>query len=72
MPIKMYIPKPEEWFIKRIGKRIYRDKYKCCPTCDEIAENGIVVIDQQQAEYMAMCDTDFGAEGRFLNYRDKK
>ena len=69
----MYIPKPEKWFIERIGKRIYRDILKeCCIHCSDVAENGLVVHDLSHARYLAMVDSEFGCEGVFSNYRDEK
>lgn len=69
----MYIPKPKEWFIERIGKRIYRDSHRdCCAHCRYVEENGLTVNSESHAEYLADVDMDFGAEGVFSNYRDEK
>ena len=69
----MYIPKNAEWFIARIGKRIYRDSRRdCCPTCSKIAKEGLIVHDESHARYLADVDMDFGAEGICSNYRDTK
>src|SRR3990167_1574862 len=36
----MYKPKSKEWFVKRIGKRIYRNNLgKCCAICDDVSVN---------------------------------
>jgi len=72
-----YSPKTKQWFVERIGKRIYRDSQcvsgeRCCSTCDEVTKTGLVVADEQHAEYLAMIDMDFGAEGICSNYRDTK
>ena len=68
---KVYIPKPKEWFVKRIGKRIYRDKGSCeCQTCERIEKEGLIVRDKSHADYLTAIDSDFGAEGQFCNYRD--
>lgn len=67
-----YKPKTKRWFIKRIGKRIYRDHHKCCNHCDEAFENGLIVIDRQHADYLASIDHDLANEGIYLNYRDTK
>ena len=66
-----YTPKPKEWFLARISKRIYRDHHKCCPTCDDVAEKGIIVHDEFHARYLAMIDNDFAMEGAYMNYRDE-
>jgi hypothetical protein len=67
----MYIPKSKEWFIDRIGKRIYRDSRRyCCATCLEVEKEGVIVCGETHATYLADVDMDFGAEGVFSNYRD--
>ena len=69
----MYIPKNKEWFVERIGKRIYRDSQRdCCPHCSKIAKEGLIVGNEMHAEYLADVDMDFGAEGIFSNYRDNQ
>lgn len=66
-----YTPQNQSWFLERIGKRIYRDHHECCSYCDDVAENGLVIHDEQHAQYLADTDLEFGAEGRELNYRDE-
>jgi len=60
------------WFNSKIGKKIFRDYYKCCATCDEIFENGLLVKSKEHAEVLYNTQNDFEAEGRVMNYRDKK
>jgi hypothetical protein len=68
-----YEPKPREWFIERIGKRIYRNDDGCgCVRCGDAIENGLVVMDETHADYLSMIDHDFACEGVHLNYRDEK
>ena len=68
-----YVPKSKEWFVERIGKRIYRDAMRhCCAVCDDVAERGLVVHNDMHADYLACTDADFGAEGHYCNYRDIK
>jgi len=62
----------KKWFLNRIGKRIYRNYHKCCPACDEIAKNGLIIHDKQHADYLHLIECDFKADGVILNYRDKK
>ena len=62
----------KKWFLNRIGKRIFRDWYKCCPICDKTAKNGLIIHDKIHAEYLYLYQNDFGAEGTHLNYREKK
>lgn len=73
-----YTPKTKEWFIERIGKRIYRDtqclknEEDCCTTCKDVSKNGLVVADVLHAEYLSSIDADFAVEGIYSNYRDIK
>ena len=62
----------KKWFLNRLKKRIYRNHHKCCPTCDEIAEKGLIVRNKQHADYLHSIECDFEADGVILNYRDKK
>ena len=42
-----------QWFIDRIGKRVFRDKNFCsCEVCKNIFENGLVILDKQHATYL--------------------
>ena len=74
MPTNGYKPKRKEWFMARIGKRIYRDQQGscCCDHCADIVENGLVVHDEAHAYYLAVIDADFASEGIFSKYRDEK
>lgn len=67
-----YKPKSKAWFIKRIGKKVYRDDIECCDQCSKNYENGLIVSDEQHADYLSMIDHDFALEGIYFNYRDKK
>jgi len=65
--------KTKDWFLERIGKRIYRDKSSClCHTCEEVSENGLVVNDEMHATFLFDVQNDFAAEGVYFNYRDTK
>jgi hypothetical protein len=69
-----YKPKSEEWFKKRIGKRIYRDMQgdkHCCATCQQAAEEGLIILDEQHAIYLAEIDSAYANEGIYSNYRDE-
>ena len=57
-----------DFFTTRIGKRIYRDKLSCkCDDCQEVKEDGLVIMDQQHAEYLHMVSNDM-----MIEYRDNK
>jgi len=60
-------PKPLEWFLDRIGKRIYRHDVTCdCTLCKDVTKNGIVVRGKHHAEYLYIVQNDI-----FINYNDK-
>lgn len=62
----------KQWFLDRIGKRIYRDKSTCtCPTCANVEENGLVIADEKDADYLFNVQNDFANDGDYLNYRDE-
>lgn len=68
-----YKPKSKAWFTKRIGKRIFRDETSCpCDHCKKVYENGLMIYDEQHADYLAAIDADYAAEGHYMNYRDNK
>jgi hypothetical protein len=46
----------EQWFIDRIGKRIYRKNNICnCPTCLQVHEVGLIITDKDHAIYLYDC-----------------
>jgi len=46
----------KQWFIDRIGKRIYREKNVCsCPVCAKVHEEGLIITDEQHANYLYDC-----------------
>lgn len=59
-----------KWFKNRIGKRIYRNRHKCCKDCEEVAQNGLEVRDEMHANYLYETQNDFARDGIKLDYRD--
>ena len=57
----------QQWFIDRIGHRIYRDWYQCCPNCDTVAKEGLVIWSEDHAKYLYSCQCEMP-----VNYRDNK
>jgi len=64
--------KTKKWFYNRINKTVYRDNHKCCPQCDDIFENGLIIHDKNHADYLYNIQCEFAFEKVYLNYRDKK
>lgn len=59
-----------EDFKANIGKRLYRDNSLClCPSCEDVFKNGVVVKDEEHAQYLFDIENEFGAEGIHLNFR---
>lgn len=65
----------KQWFIDRIGKRVFRETNGCkCETCKRITNEGLVIFDKQHASYL------FDVEGmsreensnHIITYKDKK
>ena len=57
-----------EWYIDRIGKRVYRTKAKCdCIVCETIGEVGLIITDELHAQYLFDCQNELG-----LFYFDEK
>lgn len=59
-----------EDFKANIGKRIFRNDNRCtCLDCKRILEEGLIVTDENHAEYLYTIQNDLGCEGIELNYR---
>ena len=57
-----------KWFTDRIGQTVYREDVSCkCTTCKNVTETGLVIKNQQHAEYLEMIQIDLN-----LNYQDKE
>ena len=57
-----------QWFIDRIGKRIYRlTDTKCCRHCQRVFKDGLVIDDLMHAKYLYICQGELE-----LVYGDKK
>ena len=62
-----------QWFKDRIGKRVYRASNGCdCPTCENIAKNGLIVADLTHAVYLLDVEaiSAFEGEDEKIVYQD--
>jgi hypothetical protein len=51
-----------DWFIDRIGQRIYRlTNTKCCTRCDNVYANGLIIYDKDHAEWLYCWQSEDGA-----------
>lgn len=65
---KFWRKRNKDWFMQRIGKRIYRNDTGCsCATCKDTTENGLIIIDEFHVYYLLMIQDEIEIE-----YRDIK
>lgn len=58
----------KQWFLARIGKRVFRPKTSCtCSSCKDVYENGLVIQDEMQAVYLYDIEGSLG-----IRYCDSK
>lgn len=62
----------EQWFLDRIGKRVFRNNYCDCAVCKNVYENGLILGDKYHALYCYDHERDFTADGHPLKYFDTK
>ena len=54
--MKKTIEREKQWFIDRIGKRIYRKENFCpCPICVNVQKQGLIVLNENHAIYLYDC-----------------
>lgn len=67
MDLKTAYQKRKQWFIDRIGKRVYRPPVTCkCQSCVDGHINGILISDETHADYLHACECELG-----IRYNDK-
>jgi len=61
----------KQWFLDRIGKRVFREETSCqCETCKRVSKEGVVINDEMHAIYLHDIEGMYNAEGHKLTYRD--
>ena len=44
--------KTKQWFLDRVGKKIFRTKSKCsCPACTHVYNDGLYLLNELHANY---------------------
>jgi len=57
-----------QWFLDRIGKRVFRNKDGCnCPSCLNVAEQGIVIASEEHARYLDMIEATPDMEIKYFD-----
>ena len=63
----------KQWFIDRIGKRVFREETSCgCESCKRIGNEGLIINDEMHAIYLHDIEGMYNAEGHKLKYRDER
>jgi len=57
-----------DWFLDRIGKKIYRNNTYCCEHCYKVYKEGLLLADEMHANYVYDCYS----EDRYLMYFDTR
>jgi hypothetical protein len=56
------------WFLEKIGTRIFRDDDGCdCPVCKTVVRNGLIIHDELHAKYLYDCQNELK-----INYYERK
>lgn len=67
------IPNRKQWFLDRVGKKVYRNDNGCkCPICEDVAYNGIIIGSAMHANYLYDIECGYNADGHPLKYTDHK
>ena len=62
-----------QWFIDRIGKRVFRNATSCkCAICKEAHKVGFIISDEFHAHYLHDTVGSYAADGDVLKYFDTK
>jgi hypothetical protein len=67
-PTNKLVRHDKQWYIDRIGKRVFRTESSCqCEICKQVYEAGLIIIDEMHADYLYMMQNELG-----LYYFDTK
>ena len=62
----------EQWFIDRIGKRVFRNSFGCeCQGCIDVVDNGIMIESEIQADYLCMNECGSEANIRYFDTKEE-
>lgn len=61
-----------QWFIDRIGKRVYRNHHDCCEHCETVYKGGLIIADENHANYLYDIEVEFTADGEPTQYFDTR
>lgn len=63
----------EQWFINRIGKRVFRETNGCpCEVCKNVTDKGLVIADKMHALYLYNIEGVYNIESEpKFTYKDE-
>lgn len=66
----------KQWFLDRVGKRVFRDKSFCdCEVCKRVEDEGLIIHDESHALYLLDIESlsnDPKESNHPIKYRDEK
>jgi hypothetical protein len=63
----------EDWFLERIGKRVFRTQNGCtCESCLRTYHDGIIIMDKEHAHTMFVAESEYQYNGLRMIYFDSK
>ncbi len=64
----MIVKDRQQWFLDRVGKRVFRNEGGCkCPSCLYASANGIVIASEEHARYLDMIEATPDMEIRYFD-----
>lgn len=70
---KHVLSERELWFRSKVGKILFRNHNGChCPICEDTVKNGVLVNDENHADYLYDTEVDYNIDGFPLRYFDTK
>lgn len=70
-PLSVYKER-EDWFMKHIWKRIYRNHICPCKSCSAIDEHWLIVQDKLHASYLCTVESDYSKDWHPVRYVSKE
>lgn len=62
----------QNWFLSRIGKRVYRNRNGCsCKSCENVYHNGLVIRDEEHAHYLYDTEWCFKPPVKYFETREE-
>jgi hypothetical protein len=61
-----------QWFLDRIGKRVFRDDVTCeCGICKGVTSHGLIIDNEMHADYLCMVEATPSMEVKYFDTMDE-